>query len=130
MKLTNYLFFTNNCEAALNFYMQCGLGQIKQVMRYGDRGMPFHNESMRGRIMHAQFEGPGVSFFASDNHDAEPMRGSAHMLVLETQHEVKLLFDQLSKGGNVSTPLAVQPWGTFFGKLTDQFGVQWMLTTN
>lgn len=32
--------------------------------------------------MHARFEGPGVRFFASDNDDAEPMRGSAHMLEL------------------------------------------------
>jgi hypothetical protein len=28
--------------------------------------------------MHAQFTGPGVDFFASDNDDAEPMRGFRH----------------------------------------------------
>jgi PhnB protein len=27
----------------------------------------------------------------------------------------------------VTTPLGMQPWGDYYGKLTDRFGVQWML---
>ena len=76
--------------------------------------------------MHARFEGPGVLFFASDNHDAEPMRGSAHILMLDQHRQTETLFAQMGQGGQVSTPLAVQPWGDFYGKLTDRFGVQWM----
>ena len=30
-------------------------------------------------------------------------------------------------GGTITTPLGVQSWGDYFGKLTDRFGVQWML---
>jgi PhnB protein len=37
------------------------------------------------------------------------------------------LFNKFAEGGTVTTPLAVQPWGDFYGKLTDRFGVQWML---
>lgn len=77
--------------------------------------------------MHARFEGPGVLFHASDNHDAEPMRGSAHLLVMDSREETDLLFHALSDGGTVTTPLGIQPWGDYFGKLTDRFGVQWML---
>jgi len=36
------------------------------------------------------------------------------------------LFARVGEGGRVTTPLAVQPWGDFYGKLTDGFGVQWM----
>jgi PhnB protein len=78
--------------------------------------------------MHARFEGPGVLFYASDNDDAEPMRGSAHILMMDNRDQTNQLFERLGEGANVTTPLAVQPWGTYFGKLTDRFGVQWMLS--
>ena len=89
--------------------------------------MPVQSEAMRGKIMHSQFSGPGVNFYASDNDDAEPMRGSAMMFMLEERAQTERLFASLSRGGRVTTPLAVQPWGDYYGKLTDQFGVQWML---
>jgi PhnB protein len=127
MLLSNYLFFTTQCEPALAFYTDCGLGRIVEVTRYGDAGSPLHNEAMRGRVMHAKFEGPGVLFYASDNDDAEPMRGSAHILMMDNRAQTQTLFERLAVGGIVTTPLGVQPWGAFYGKLTDRFGVQWML---
>jgi len=128
MQLSNYLFFTTACEQALDFYTRCGLGKVVEVLRYGAGDMPLTNESMRGKIMHARFEGPGVLFYASDNDDAEPMRGSAHILMMDNRDQTNQLFERLGEGANVTTPLAVQPWGTYFGKLTDRFGVQWMLS--
>ncbi len=83
MQLSNYLFFTTACEAALAFYTECGLGKVTEVIRHGADRMPAPSETMRGRIMHAKFEGPGVQFYASDNDDAEPMRGSAHILMMD-----------------------------------------------
>ena len=127
MQLSNYLFFTTACEQALNFYTDCGFGKVVFAMRHGDNGMPVKTEAMRGKIMHAQFEGPGVRFFASDNDDAEPMRGSAHILMMDDREQTKQLFERLSVGGRVTTPLGIQPWGDYYGKLTDRFGVQWMI---
>ena len=127
MQLSNYLFFTTTCEDALAFYAECGLGQVVEMLRYGENGMPVKYEAMRGKIMHAKFEGPGVLFYASDNDDAEPMRGSAHILMMRDREQTRSLFEQLARGGKVTTALAIQPWGDYFGKLTDRFGVQWML---
>ena len=127
MELANYLFFTTMCEQALAFYTRCGLGKATLVVRHGDGGMPVAAPAMRGKIMHARFEGPGVLFYASDNHDAEPMRGSAHFLMMEDRESTDRLFHRLAEGGTITTPLGVQPWGDYYGKLTDQFGVQWML---
>jgi len=127
VELSNYLFFTTTCEAALAFYAECGLGRVVEIVRHGDRGMPVRKEAMRGKVMHSRFEGPGVRFYASDNDDAEPMRGSAHILMLQDRDETTGLFEKLAQGGTVTTPLAVQPWGDYYGKLTDRFGVQWML---
>ncbi|WP_237717116.1 hypothetical protein [Cupriavidus basilensis] len=58
MQLSNYLFFTTTCDQALAFYTRCGLGRVVEVLRYGADGMPAKNEAMRGRVMHAKFEGP------------------------------------------------------------------------
>ncbi|TYL83965.1 VOC family protein [Bradyrhizobium cytisi] len=121
MQMSNYLFFTTHCEAALAFYAACGLGKVTEVMRHGAAG------PMQGKILHARFEGPGIQFYASDNDDAEPMRGSAHHLMMDDAQETTDLFARLAEGGTITTPLGIQPWGDYYGKLTDRFGVQWML---
>ena len=127
MQLSNYLFFTTVCDQALAFYTQCGLGRVVEVLRHGVAGMPLKNEAMHGKVMHAKFEGPGLLFYASDNDDAEPMRGSAHMLEMDDRDSTNQLFQALGAGGTITTPLGIQPWGDYYGKLTDRFGVQWML---
>jgi len=127
MQLSNFLFFTTTCEQALAFYTECGLGRVSLLVRYGDRGMAVAPAEMSGKVMLARFEGPGLLFYASDNHDAEPMRGSAHMITMDDRATMSHLFERLSAGGRITTPLGVQPWGSYYGKLTDRFGVQWML---
>jgi len=127
MQLANYLFFSTGCEEALAFYAKCGLGRVTELKRHGADGMPVASGAMQGKVMHARFEGPGILFFASDNHDAEPMRGSAHMLIMDDRDSTDRLFAHLAEGGEITTPLAVQPWGSYYGKFTDRFGVQWML---
>ncbi|WP_214470103.1 glyoxalase/bleomycin resistance/extradiol dioxygenase family protein [Mesorhizobium sp. dw_380] len=127
-RLSPSLFFTTSCEPALAFYEQCGLGRGTILLRWGDNNMPVRTEAMRGKILHARFDGPGVLFHASDNDDAEPMKGSAMMLEfddLATMHE---LFVRMAAGGRITVPLARQYWGTFFGMLVDAFGVQWMFS--
>lgn len=127
MQLANFLFFTTTCDQALAFYAECGLGRVTHTVRHGEGGTPVVHEAMRGKVALARFEGPGVLFYASDNHDAEPMRGSAHFLTLSDRAEMTALFERLAAGGTITTPLAVQPWGRLYGKFTDRFGVQWML---
>src|SRR6476659_641344 len=110
MQLSNYLFFTTTCDQALSFYTQCGLGCVVEVLRYGVDGMPVKNEAMRGKVMHAKFEGPGLLFYASDNEDAEPMRGSAHLLAMDDRDSTDKLFLALGAGGTITTPLGIQSW--------------------
>lgn len=127
MQMSNYLFFTTHCEAALAFYTACGLGEVTEIKRHGESGPSLKNAVMQGKVMHAKFEGPGIRFYASDNDDAEPMRGSAHILMMDDAQATTELFTRLAAGGTITTPLGIQPWGDYYGKLTDRFGVQWML---
>jgi PhnB protein len=126
MRLSPSLFFTTNCEPALAFYEQCGLGRATILLRWGQNGMPVRTEAMRGKVLHARFEGPGVKFYASDNDDAEPMKGSALMLEFDDLPAMRDLFGRMAVGGVITVPLARQYWGSDFGMLVDPFGVQWM----
>ena len=128
MRLSASLFFTTHCQEALAFYEQCGLGKGTILLRWGDNNMPVRTEAMRGKILHARFEGPGVLFHASDNDDAEPMKGSALMLEFDELPATRDLFARMAKGGVITVPLARQYWGTHFGMLVDAFGVQWMFS--
>ena len=128
MRLSASLFFTTQCQEALAFYEQCGLGKGTILLRWGDDNMPVRTEAMRGKVLHARFEGPGVLFHASDNDDAEPMKGSALMLELDELPAMRDLFARMAAGGVIKVPLARQSWGTHFGMLVDAFGVQWMLS--
>ena len=100
MQLANYLFFTTQCDAALTFYTECGLGAVTMMMRHGDHGIPLASEGRKRKVMHARFEGPGILFFASDNHDAEPMRGSAQILIMDDRDRTNDLFAKLAAGGH------------------------------
>jgi PhnB protein len=126
MRLSSYLFFTTKCEPALAFYERCGLGKATILLRWGQDNMPVRTESMRGKVLHAKFEGPGLLFFASDNDDADPMKGSALMLEFDDKARMAEMFSRLAEGGSVTVPLARQYWGSDFGMLVDAFGVQWM----
>ena len=45
----------------------------------------------------------------------------------DTRAEADQLFNALAAGGKVSMPLADMFWGAYFGRLTDRYGVQWMV---
>ncbi len=128
MRLSPSLFFTTRCEAALAFYEECGLGKATILLRWGQDKMPVRTESMRGKVLHAKFEGPALLFFASDNDDAEPMKGSALMLEFDDRARMAETFGRLARGASITVPLARQYWGTDFGMLVDAFGVQWMFS--
>ncbi|MGT2491686.1 VOC family protein [Cupriavidus basilensis] len=112
---------------ALAFYARCGLGRVVEVLRYGVDGMPAKNEAMRGRVMHAKFEGPDLTFYASDNDDAEPMRGSAHLLAMDDRHSTERTLSGLGCWRDNHNPIGRTALRGYYGKLTDRFGVQWML---
>lgn len=65
MQLSNYLFFTLQCEKALSFYAGCGLGRVTALLRHGEGAMPLHDDRWRGRLLHARFKGPGILFHVS-----------------------------------------------------------------
>ncbi|RWM11709.1 MAG: glyoxalase/bleomycin resistance/extradiol dioxygenase family protein [Mesorhizobium sp.] len=128
MPFSPSLFFTTNCEEALAFYERWGLGRGTVLLRWGENDMPVRTEAMRGKVLHARFEGPGILFHASDNDDAKPMKGSALMLEFDDLLTMRALFGNMAEDGRIMVPLARRYWGTSFGMLVDAFGVQWIFS--
>ena len=46
----------------------------------------------------------------------------------ESREQCDELFAKLSAGGMVTMPLAEMFWGSYYGMLTDQFGINWMVS--
>lgn len=44
--------------------------------------------------------------------------------------ETDTLFNALAQGGKVTVPLEKTFWGSYFGMLTDKFGISWMVDCN
>ena len=128
MRVTPYLYFKGSCEAALEFYASCGLGEIKELKRY--EGTPMAERdgpAWRDKVLHSVFEGPGLRLCASDGPDSEPMKGCAVFIEIEDPDAAARLFAALSDGGRVTVPFELQFWGDWYGNFTDRFGVQWAM---
>ena len=94
MQFTPCLYFRGDCESALNFYENCGLGKIQEIRRY--EGTPMTERAgaaWREKVLHSVFEGPGLRLCASDGPDSEPMNGHPFSSMLSLRNIVWLRHD-------------------------------------
>lgn len=129
-----YLAFNGNCEEAFNFYGAIFGGEPPTFSRFKE----FHAEDLGDssdgeKIMHVALPiGSGTVLMGSDT--VEGMGtftvGTNFSLALQTdsREEADKLYDQLAAGGMATMPLAEAPWGSYFGMLTDQYDIQWMIS--
>lgn len=126
MKFTPYLYFQGQCEAALAFYSECGLGSMSEAMRYeGSPAAAQAGPDWGQKILHCLFAGEAVRFYASDTPAAEPMKGVALLIEPDDAASGAALFDRMSEGGRVTLPFTKQFWGDHYDNFTDRFGAQW-----
>jgi PhnB protein len=130
MEVAPYLFFSGNCEEALNFYKDLFDGEIAELSRVKDAGPEHGGSPDRGeKIMHATFKSKTFTFMASDSRPDTKYGESRISLSIGTDDvkEGQRLFDALAAGGNVEMPFQDMFWGAKFGMLTDRFGIDWMV---
>ncbi len=110
-KITPFLWFTDNAEEAVNFYVSIFPGaQITDVSRYGDSG-----PGDAGKVMTMSFNLLGMDFLALNGGEWDHAPHPAFMVDCETQQEVDHYWDRLSEGGEQ------QPCGW----LRDKYGTEW-----
>jgi PhnB protein len=131
MQLQPYLFFTGECEEALNFYRSVFGGEIVSINRYA--GSPMENQvppDWADKVMHATFTAGDITFMAADSSQARPdaNNAKARLCVGAAGHDDGArIFDGLAAGGSVTMPFTKQFWGASFGMLADRFGIEWMV---
>ena len=124
--LNAYLFFAGDCREAMEFYKDVFGGTLK-VQTYDE--VPGQPEAMEGKVIHASLMEGDVDLMASDSPITGNLGTGKISLSLSGTDENKLrnVFDRLSEGGRVNSPLKKEFWGDTFGMLKDKFGVDWMV---
>jgi PhnB protein len=137
-----YLDFNGNAEEAFNFYKSVFGGEFQELMRWKD--MP--SEGNCGGMSLGEGEGEKLMHIALPIGDRNVLMASdcieamaANRVVgnnfsisvnTESKEETEKLYNGLSEGGTATMPPADSFWGSYFGMLTDKFGVQWLLNYN
>lgn len=134
MKAINItIIFNGKTEAALNFYKSVFGGDFINFQRMKEMpGAPPMSAEEGEKILHAALPVGNSVLMAMDMPQGRGTvnEGNNFMVTLDTssEEETTRVFSRLSEGGVVTMPLGHQFWGAFFGMVTDQFGIQWMLS--
>jgi PhnB protein len=132
--LNPYLNFSDNTEEVFNFYKSVFGGEFATVMRFKDAPSEHQaSESEANKIMHIALPlGDGNVLMGSDTPAAygKPVTGTNMSISVSTksQEEADKIFNGLTAGGKTTMPLAKTFWGSYFGMLTDKYGIQWMVS--
>ncbi len=133
MTLSIYLNFNGDCRAAFDFYRSVFGGEfaIFQTFRDGppDMSVP---ESELDNVMHVSYPIGSSVLMGSDMPSSmgPPVTvGNNYSVSLspESRDEADRVFGALSDGGSVQMPMADMFWGSYFGALSDKFGINWQI---
>ncbi len=118
-KIVPCLWFDNNCEEAINFYMSVFKNsKIISIDRYPEGYTEGPLAGMDGKILTAIFELDGVRFMALDGGPLFKFtEATSFYFECQTQEEVDYYFEKLS-----AVPESAQ-----CGWLKDKFGVSWQI---
>jgi PhnB protein len=131
--LTPYLLFDGTCQQAMEFYHSCFSGELT-LTKVKDSPLKDHMLAFQQeKTLNARLRSANLEISASDwlRPNETRVRGNTVCLYLSggTFQELKILFDKLAEGAEVTDPLKEQLFGTY-GALNDKFGVRWMFQTN
>ncbi len=113
-KITTFLWFDDNAEEAMNFYVSTFKNsKVLNVSRYGEGG-----PRPSGTVMVAHFQLEGQEFTALNGGPLFKFTEAISLVVnCETQDEVDYFWERLSEGGEKSR----------CGWLKDKYGLSWQV---
>ena len=119
-KITPFLWFDNNAEEAVNFYVSIFKNsKIGSIARYGEAGAEVSGRQ-KGTVMTVTFQLDGQEFVALNGGPIFNFSPAISFVVnCETQEEVDRLWERLSEGGEREQ----------CGWLKDKYGVSWQVVS-
>jgi uncharacterized glyoxalase superfamily protein PhnB/uncharacterized protein YndB with AHSA1/START domain len=138
-RVCTYLNFPGQTEEAFHFYREIFRTEFvgKGIQRFGDipqgANHPPVADSIKKMVLHVEL--PITAGHILMGTDAPKEMGftltqgnNMHICVEpETREEAKRLFDALATGGTVTMPLQDMFFGSYFGELSDKYGINWMI---
>lgn len=132
-----YLTFNGNCEEAFNFYKKAFDVEFKDFNRFSDmppdQNFPAEAANL---IMHVALPiGANTMLMGSDAHESfgQTIKTGNNFSVYvdtESEEEANRIFSRLAESGQITMPQSKTFWGSYFGMLTDKFGINWMIGFN
>lgn len=132
-----YLTFDGQCKEAFDFYKSIFGGEFPYVGTFGEmppvEGAPSIPDDMKDRIMHISLPiSKETTLMGSDTGGEwgkSLVVGNNFSISVNTKDtdEATRIFNALSKKGKITMPLAKTFWQSYYGMLTDQFGINWMV---
>ena len=113
-KITPFLWFDNNAEEAMNFYISVFKdSKVVQTSRYGEAG-----PGPKGSLMVGTFTLEGQEFIVLNGGPHQKLTPAFSLMVsCDSQEEIDYYWNKLTEGG-----MEVQ-----CGWLTDRFGLSWQI---
>jgi predicted 3-demethylubiquinone-9 3-methyltransferase (glyoxalase superfamily) len=113
-KIVPFLWFNDNAEEAVNFYVSVFKdSKVVSMSRYGEAG-----PGKKGSVMSATFQLEGQQFYALNGGPSHSFTPAISLFVnCRTQDEVDHLWNTLSEGGRKDR----------CGWLQDRFGLSWQI---
>lgn len=124
----NPYMMSEDARGQANFYIESLGGEIQFLTTFGET--PGTPEAIKDKVMHLALTVAGTNtLMISDSF--EPVlynRSISLSLTYDDVSEAQAAYAKLSEGGESKYPLALQPWGAYYGEVVDKFGVTWMIT--
>ncbi|HET9089065.1 MAG TPA: VOC family protein [Acidimicrobiales bacterium] len=132
-RVNTYLNFPGSAEEAFNVYAGVFGTQVVGLTRFADYdGMPETSEEDRHKILHVELSIlNGHVLMATDSleslgHSVRVGNNTTISLEVDSRDEADRLFNELSAGGDESSPMQEMFFG-YWGVCLDRFGIRWMI---
>lgn len=136
--INTYLTFDGNCKKAFDFYKSVFGGDFLNVSTFDEmppqEGMPPIKEEEKNKIMHISLPiSEETTLMGSDTggewaNNFKQGNNFSISVSTDSMEEAERIFKAMSENGQVTMPMEKTFWDSYFGMLTDQFGVNWMVS--
>jgi PhnB protein len=130
MRLSAYLSFNGECEAAFKFYEKSLGGKIVYMMTWGASPMAAQAPPDWGqKILHCTFSLGDQILAGADAPPGQYRKPQGICVTFETGDpaEADRVFAALSEKAEVQVPIHETFWASRFAVLIDQFGTPWII---
>lgn len=133
-KITPFLWFDNNAEEAVHFYVSIFPGgQVGTKTHYTEAGFEVHHMPA-GTLLTAEFEIAGYKLTALNGGPIFRLNPSISFMLNfdpskdpDAVQKLDALWEKLSEGGQTLMPLQEYPFSKRYGWIQDKYGMSWQL---